>query len=110
MCKETKDLAELLEGYETDLCNKIFRYQLNHKIDIDIVFYPENFCHLLGIQHIYGKEKKYLGVNGYNRIKNKEISRIDLKKHALTVVQQRSFMQYKEVRRSVIRLQQNSTQ
>lgn len=81
MCKETKDLAELLEAYEIDLCNKIFRYQLNHKIDIDIVFYLENFCHLLGIQHIYGKEKKYLGVNGYKRIKNREISRSDLKKH-----------------------------
>ncbi|MBB2181809.1 hypothetical protein H0486_02805 [Lachnospiraceae bacterium MD1] len=81
MCEDTNDLSELLEGYERDLCNKIFRYQLNHKIDINIVFYLENFCHLLGIQHIYGKEKKYLGVNGYNKIKNQEISRKDLKKH-----------------------------
>lgn len=81
MCKKTNDLADLLENYENNLCNKIFRYQLNYKIDIDIVFYLENFCHLLGIQHIYGKDKKYLGVKGYNKVKNKELCRKDLKNH-----------------------------
>lgn len=81
MCKKTNDLADLLENYENNLCNKIFRYQLNQKIDIDIVFYLENFCHLLGIQHVYGKDKKYLGAKGYNKVKNKELCRKDLKSH-----------------------------
>ena len=81
MCKKTKDLDEILEVYETELCNRIFKYQLNNKVDIEIVFYVENFCHLLGLQHIYGKGKKYLGINGYNKIKNDNLRRSDLKKH-----------------------------
>jgi len=63
MLKKTKDLNEILDVYETQLCNRIFRYQLNNKINIEIVFYVENFCHLLGLQHVYGKNKKYLGIN-----------------------------------------------
>jgi len=63
MCKKTKDLNEILDCYENRLCNRIFKYQLNNKIDIEIIFYVENFCHLLGLQHIYGKSKKYLGIN-----------------------------------------------
>ena len=55
MCKKTKDLDEILDVYEMQLCNRIFRYQLNNKIDIEIVFYVENLCHLLGLQHVYGK-------------------------------------------------------
>lgn len=81
MCKKTKDLDEILDVYEMQLCNRIFRYQLNNKIDIEIVFYVENLCHLLGLQHVYGKNKKYLGINGYNKIKDKQLKRNDLKKH-----------------------------
>ena len=69
MCQETKDLNNILEVYETELCNRIFKYQLNNKIDVEIIFYKENFCHLLGLQHVYGKNKKYLGINGYDKIK-----------------------------------------
>ena len=36
---------------------------------------------MLGLQHVYGKNKKYLGINGYNRIKNNQLKRNDLKKH-----------------------------
>ena len=57
---------------------------MNHKIDIEIVFYIENFCHLLGLQHVYGKNKKYLGINGYNVIKSGQLKRNDLKKHNKT--------------------------
>lgn len=81
MCKKTKELEELLENYEKNLCNRIFKYELNNKINIEIVFYIENFCHLLGIQHVLGKNKKYLGINGYNKIKNKQLQRKHLKKH-----------------------------
>lgn len=81
MCKKTKDLNEILDCYENRLCNRIFKYQLNNKIDIEIIFYVENFCHLLGLQHIYGKSKKYLGINGYNKIRENQLKRNDLKKH-----------------------------
>ena len=81
MHKKTKELNELLDIYEIELCNRIFKYQLKNKIDIEIVFYKENFCHLLGLQHVYKKNKKYLGINGYNKIKNGQLKRSDLKKH-----------------------------
>ena len=73
MCQETKDLNNILEVYETELCNRIFKYQLNNKIDVEIIFYKENFCHLLGLQHVYGKNKKYLGINGYDKIKSSKL-------------------------------------
>lgn len=78
---KTKELYNLLEFYESNLCNRIFRYQLNNKIDIDIRFYKENFCHLLGIQHVFQKDKKYLGVSGYQKIKEKRLTINHLKKH-----------------------------
>lgn len=81
MHKKTKELNELLDIYEIELCNRIFKYQLKNKIDIEIVFYKENFFHLLGLQHVYKKNKKYLGINGYNKIKNGQLKRSDLKKH-----------------------------
>lgn len=36
---------------------------------------------MLGLQHIYGKNKKYLGANGYHKIKNGKLKRDSLKKH-----------------------------
>lgn len=81
MCNKTKELSELLNVYESELCNRVFKYQLNNKIDIEIVFYIENFCHLLGLQHVFGKNKKYLGISGYERIKSNKLKRKDLKKH-----------------------------
>ena len=81
MRKKAKDLDELLQIYEDELCNRIYKYQLNNKIDIEIIFYVENFCHLLGIQHVFGRNKKYLGLNGYNRIKDNKLTRKHLKQH-----------------------------
>lgn len=81
MCKKTKDLDEILKVYETELCNRIFKYQLNNVIDIELVFYVENFCHLLGLQHIYKRNKKYLGLKGYDKIKSSQLKRSNLKKH-----------------------------
>ena len=81
MHKKGKELNQLLDIYEKELCNHIFKYQLNYKIDIEIAFYKENFCHLLGLQHIYGKNRKYLGINGYDKIKKNQLKRSDLKKH-----------------------------
>jgi hypothetical protein len=81
MHKKGKELNQLLDIYEKELCNHIFKYQLNYKIDIEIALYKENFCHLLGLQHIYGKNRKYLGINGYDKIKKNQLKRSDLKKH-----------------------------
>ena len=60
---------------------RMFKYKLNGKIDVAIIFYRENLCHLLGLQHIYGKNKEYLGINGYNKIKNGQLIKNNLKKH-----------------------------
>ena len=84
MDKKKRELKELLDIYERELCDRVFKYQLNYNIDIEIVFYIENFCHLLGLQHIYTKNKKYLGINGYYKIKDDELKRSDLKKHNKT--------------------------
>jgi len=80
----TKELYEILDVYENELCNRTFKYQLDNKINIEIVFYIESFCHLLGLQHIYVKDKRYLGLRGYHRIKSRQLKRSNLKKHNKT--------------------------
>ncbi|SFA96142.1 hypothetical protein SAMN05216587_104227 [Selenomonas ruminantium] len=47
-----KDLQDLQQYYEQTLCDKVFRYSLANGTLIDVIFYREAFCHLLGIQHI----------------------------------------------------------
>lgn len=59
MSAREKDLKELLEYYEQNLCHKIFKYELNNKISIEVIFYIEGLCHLLGIQHVYDNDKRY---------------------------------------------------
>lgn len=59
MSAREKDLKELLEYYEQNLCHKIFKYELNNKINIEVIFYIEGLCHLLGIQHVYDNDKRY---------------------------------------------------
>lgn len=81
MSAREKDLKELLEYYEQNLCHKIFKYELNNKINIEVIFYIEGLCHLLGIQHIYDNDKRYLGRRGYNLIKTEKLKRANLKKH-----------------------------
>lgn len=81
MDTKAKELDQLQNFYEINLCNRIFRYKLNNTIDVDVKFYKENFCHLLGIQHIFPNNKKYLGKSGYEKIKDKSITIKALKKH-----------------------------
>jgi hypothetical protein len=80
MDKRLIPLDKLCLYYETYLCDKIFKYQLNNKIDIEIKFYKENLCHLLGIQHVIN-DKNYLGLKGYNKIKKLKLTYNFLKKY-----------------------------
>jgi len=75
------DLQNLQNAYELNLCNRAFHYKLSNNTDIDIVFYKENLCHLLGLQHIFGNDRHYLGKSGYEQIKNNLLTTKDLKKH-----------------------------
>ena len=77
------DLLRLLEVYETNLCNKIFHYEVSNSIPVNVAFYREQFCHLLGIQHIYDYDKRYLGKAGYDKILDKQITVKALKRHNL---------------------------
>ena len=44
MHKKGKEMeSTMFDIYEKELCNHIFKYQLNYKIDIEIAFYKENF-------------------------------------------------------------------
>lgn len=81
MSADKKELKELLEYYEQNLCHKIFKYELNNTIDIEIIFYIEGLCHLLGIQHVFKSDRRYLGKRGYDLIKTGKLTRVDLKKH-----------------------------
>lgn len=46
------DLQELQQYYEHNLSDRTFRYSLANGTMLDVIFYREAFCHLLGIQHI----------------------------------------------------------
>lgn len=64
------DLQALLNYYDTNLCNRLFRYVISNGQIVDIIFYKEQLCHLLGLQYIYNGDKHYLGAKGYQKIKS----------------------------------------
>ena len=74
-------LLDLLQSYEKELCNKIFSFKLSNGQIIKLRFFKEQLCHLLGIQHIYENDRKYLGAKGYDKILSEEITVSALKKH-----------------------------
>ena len=67
------DLKELQSYYEQNLTDRIFRYTLANGVVIEISFYREAFCHLLGIQHVT-KNRRYIGANGYERIRSGKLT------------------------------------
>lgn len=69
-----KDLKALLIEYEQNLCNKLFVLTLSNNQTINIRFFREHLCHLMGIQHVYGKSKAYLGASGYKKIETGNIT------------------------------------
>ena len=74
-------LKSILQDYEQDLCGKTFFYELNNKWEVNLVFHKEDFCHLIGLQHVYGKDKRYLGTSGYRSIVDEKITVSSLMKH-----------------------------
>ncbi len=74
-------LKLLLNDYTVNLCNRLFVLTLENEKEIKIRFFKESMCHLLGLQHVYDNDRKYLGAKGYEKIKNEEITIQSLKKH-----------------------------
>lgn len=75
------DLQKLLIEYENNLCNKLFKYELSNNRTVEVMFYKEQFCHLLGLQYIYNNDKHYLGSNGYDKVKNGTVTTDSLIAH-----------------------------
>ena len=73
-----KDLQDLQQYYEQTLCDRVFRYSLANGTLIDVIFYREAFCHLLGIQHIT-KNRRFIGQSGYDRIQSGKLTVSTLK-------------------------------
>lgn len=62
-------LQDLQNYYTNVLCEKTFQYTLQNAQPLQILFFKESFCHLLGIQHVI-RDKAYLGKSGYELIKS----------------------------------------
>ena len=77
------DLTELFEKYEADLCDRVFEYELKDNKIISLIFFREQFCHLLGLQHVYNNDRHYLGANGLEKILNGKLTVKKLKSHDL---------------------------
>ena len=75
------DLQNLLAVYNTKLCNRLFRYELSNGTTVEVVFYREQLCHLLGLQYVYDHDKHYLGASGYQKIQNGAITADSLQAH-----------------------------
>ncbi len=69
-----RELKDLLVEYEQNLCDKLFVLVLSNKKEINFRFFREDLCHLMGIQHVYGKSKAYLGKTGYERSKTRKLN------------------------------------
>lgn len=68
------NLQDLLNFYEEKLCDRRFCYEISNGEIISVSFYREQFCHLLGLQHIFNYDKRYLGAAGYKKIKSNNVT------------------------------------
>jgi len=78
---EKLNLKAILQEYEQTLCNRIFHYELSGTLKLDLVFYTENFCHLMGFHHVFLKDKRYLGASGYKMVNDEKLTVESLKLH-----------------------------
>ena len=86
-------LQEIQDHYANNLENKIFRYILQGGQIIDLRFYQQSFCHLLGIQHIMHQNRDYIGLRGYQKIQRGELTLSSLRK--------RDAKQYRQMSRRI---------
>lgn len=89
-------LQEIQKYYAENLENKIFRYQLRSGQVIDLRFYAQSFCHLLGIHHIMHQDRNFTGLRGYQKIANGEMT--------LATLRQRDRQQYRMMKRRMMPL------
>lgn len=71
---EKADLRTILNNYEKKLCNKLFRYELKNNHLIDLIFYVEDFCHLIGMHYVFVNDKRYLGKNGHKLVSAEQVT------------------------------------
>ena len=74
-------LQEIQKFYAEKLENRIFQYTLRGGQVIELAFYKENLCHLLGIQHVISGNKEYIGIRGYRKIESGVLTADLLRKH-----------------------------
>lgn len=67
-------LLDIVSTFEEKIQNKMFCYTLSNSQTIRIAIYQEQICHLLGIQYVFGHDKRYLGAKGYQSIKSENIT------------------------------------
>ena len=72
-------LQNLQLFYEEHLMNRTFEFELDEPSQpiIKLIFEADNFCHLIGFQHIFEDEQNatdYEGFFGYNKIKKCEVT------------------------------------
>ena len=78
---QSVNLQELLKDYENSLCDRIFEYELANSQLVQVSFYREQLCHLLGLQYVFEHNRHYLGIEGFNKIKNAKITSEKLRNH-----------------------------
>ena len=81
-------LQEIQQFYIDNLENRIFRYKLRGGQVIDLAFHKENLCHLLGIQHIFPKNKEFVGIRGYKKIQDGTLTIATMRKYNATQYRQ----------------------
>ncbi len=75
------DFGSLLNLYEGQLCDRTFYFELANGQTIRVVFFREQFCHLMGIQHIYENDRRYIGKSGFEKVKNGTLTAQRAKKY-----------------------------
>lgn len=74
------DLKQLLINYTNNLCDKQFVFILSKNKKLTVMFFRESLCHLMGLQHIFNNDTRYLGGKGYQKIKDELVTVDTLKK------------------------------
>ena len=74
-------LKTILQLYEAQLCDRRFYYETADGQTVTISFYREQLCHLMGLQHVFGRDRRYLGKTGFEKIKRGALTAQKIKLH-----------------------------